>query len=201
MDQIIINHGLQHINENILMNLDFKNLKVCQSVNRNFKEFLANPIFWLKKFKLITKNPGLLSLLHISEDIFLDFDLTDLEFLESVNENFAKFFNQPMFWLKKCIGLENFTKLRLVRNWVRNFPANPNGVLLWDKIEEELAKKIQISKDTEYYSIVWSYVKKSIDKMSRALDIDDEIKYFRYFIEFTNIIPRQLRCLCTMYYE
>ena len=54
-------------------------------------------------------------------------------------------------------------------------------VLIWDK-KEVLAKKIQISKDTEYYSLVWSYVKKSIDKMSRALDIDDEIKYFRYLL-------------------
>ena len=99
MDQIINNPGLQHITENILMNLDFKYLKVCQSVNKTFEEILANPIFWLKKFRLITKNPGLLSLLHINEDVFLDFDLTDLEFLESVNESFAEFFNQPILWL------------------------------------------------------------------------------------------------------
>ena len=38
----------QHITENILLNLDFKNLKVCQSANIKFEQILANPIFWLK---------------------------------------------------------------------------------------------------------------------------------------------------------
>ena len=57
MDQITNTPGLQHITEDILLNLDFKNLKVCQSVNKTFGEILANPIFWLKKFRLITKSP------------------------------------------------------------------------------------------------------------------------------------------------
>ena len=101
MDQIINNPGLQHITENILLNLDFKNLHVCQSANKNFGQILANnPVFWLKKFRLITKSPGLQSLQQINEDVFLDFDLPDLEFLESVNETFAKILDKPTFWLK-----------------------------------------------------------------------------------------------------
>ena len=90
MEQIINNPGLQHIVENILLNLDFKNLKVCQSANIKFEQILANPILWLNKLRLITKSPRLQSLQQINEDVFLDFDFKDLEFLESVNGTFAE---------------------------------------------------------------------------------------------------------------
>ena len=113
MDQITNNLGLQHITEDILLNLDFKNLKVCQLVNKTFGEILANPKFWLKKFRLITKNPGLQSLQQINEDVFLDFDVEDFKFLASINKTFEEILkNNPTFWLKKCIGPENLTKLR-----------------------------------------------------------------------------------------
>ena len=101
MDQIANSPGLQHITEDNLLNLNFKNIKFCQSVNKTFGEILVNPIFWLKKFRLITKNPELHSLKQINEDVFLDFDLTDLAFLESVNETFAEILDNPTFWLKK----------------------------------------------------------------------------------------------------
>ena len=117
------------------MNLDFNNLKVCQSVNKNFGEILGNPIFWLKKFRLITKNPGLQ---QINEDVFLDFDFEELEILKSINKTFEEILDNPTFWLKKCIGLENLSKLRMK---MKEYPK-------WS--EKDLAKEIQITKDTEY---------------------------------------------------
>ena len=93
--------GIQPICEDILLNLDFKNLKVCQSINKTFGEILANPIFWLKKFRLITNNPGLWSLQQINDDALLDFDHEDLEFLESINKTFEQILRNPIFWLKK----------------------------------------------------------------------------------------------------
>ena len=144
MDPITNNPGLQHITEDILLNLDFKNLKICQSINKNFGEILTNQIFWLKKFRLITKNPELLSLQQINEDVFLDFDLEDLRFLQSINKTFEEILDNPSSWLKKCIGSENFSKLRLMRNNWKTGHENE-----WTKIEEELTKKIQITKDTE----------------------------------------------------
>ena len=83
---------------------------------------------------------------------------------------------QQKFW--RNFGQSNFLAQKLHKIEI----GEKLPVLIWDK-KEVLAKKIQISKDTEYYSLVWSYVKKSIDKISRALDIDDEIKYyFRYLL-------------------
>ena len=113
MDQFINNPGLQHITENILLNLDFKDLQVCLSANKNFGQILANnPIFWLKKFRLITKSPGLQSLQQINEDVFLDFDFEDLEFLKSVNETFAEILGNSTFCFKKMFRIRKLSYRR-----------------------------------------------------------------------------------------
>ena len=51
MDQIIKSPGLQHVIENIFLNLDFKDLLACQFINKTCKQILANPMFWLKKWR------------------------------------------------------------------------------------------------------------------------------------------------------
>ena len=50
MEKIISNPGLQHLVENILLNLDHQDLEIYQQVNNSFKEILNNPMFWLRKF-------------------------------------------------------------------------------------------------------------------------------------------------------
>ena len=112
MEQIINNPGLQHIVENILLNLDFKNLKVCQSINNKIGQILANQIFWLKFFRLITKSPALQSLQQINEDVFLDFDFEDLEFLKSVNETFAEILGNSTFCFKKMFRIRKLLVYR-----------------------------------------------------------------------------------------
>ena len=52
MEKIINNPGLQHIIENIFMNLDYKDLMVCQLVNKSCRQTLENPMFWLKMWRL-----------------------------------------------------------------------------------------------------------------------------------------------------
>ena len=49
MDLITKNTGLQHISEEIFLNLDHKSLLKCFEVNTFWKEILINPMFWLKK--------------------------------------------------------------------------------------------------------------------------------------------------------
>ena len=50
MEIIVNNPGLQHLAENILLNLDHHDLEICQGVNTSFKKILNNPRFWLRKF-------------------------------------------------------------------------------------------------------------------------------------------------------
>ena len=96
------------------------------------EKFWEIQFFWLKKFRLITKNPGLQ---QINEDVFLDFDFKDLEFLESVNGTFAEILADL------SMGSENFSKLRSMKNDFTNQDQ-------WDKSEERLTKKIKIAKNT-----------------------------------------------------
>ena len=49
MDLVIRNQGLQHISEEIFLNLDQKSLTHCENVNQIWAKVLNNPSFWLKK--------------------------------------------------------------------------------------------------------------------------------------------------------
>ena len=55
MDQILNNEGLQHIAEMIFLNLDSEKLKTCQCLNKSSQQIFANPMFWLKKWKGLSK--------------------------------------------------------------------------------------------------------------------------------------------------
>ena len=49
MDLLTNNPGLQHISEEIFLNLDNENLLKCQKVNKDWEQIINNPNFWLKK--------------------------------------------------------------------------------------------------------------------------------------------------------
>ena len=55
MDQILNNQGLQHIAEIIFLNLDSEKIKICQLLNKSSQQICANPMFWLKKWKGLSK--------------------------------------------------------------------------------------------------------------------------------------------------
>ena len=55
MENIIINPGLLHIAEEIFLNLDTEDLKICAQINQPCKQILENAMFWLKKFTSLSK--------------------------------------------------------------------------------------------------------------------------------------------------
>ena len=50
MEIFLKSPGLQHIAENVFLNLNYKTLKTCRHVNKICKQILDNPMFWIKKF-------------------------------------------------------------------------------------------------------------------------------------------------------
>ena len=50
MEKIINNSGLQHLAENIFLNLNYEALGECFNINSSCKAILENPLFWLKLF-------------------------------------------------------------------------------------------------------------------------------------------------------
>ena len=55
METIIKNPGIQHLAENVFWNLNVEDLKICAQINQSCKQILENPMFWLKKFRNISK--------------------------------------------------------------------------------------------------------------------------------------------------
>ena len=52
LEEIINSPGLQHIVEEIFLNLDFEDIQACAQINIPCKKVIENPIFWLKKWRL-----------------------------------------------------------------------------------------------------------------------------------------------------
>ena len=55
MENILNNPGLKHLAEIFFWNLDTEHLKICGLINLSCKQILENPLFWLKKFKNLSK--------------------------------------------------------------------------------------------------------------------------------------------------
>ena len=49
MERLINNPGLQHLAEMIFLNLNYKNLEKCQTMNQSADQILDNPLFWIEK--------------------------------------------------------------------------------------------------------------------------------------------------------
>ena len=49
MEKIIKNPGLQHLAENIFLNLNYSDLKKCQLINQSASQILDNPMFWIRE--------------------------------------------------------------------------------------------------------------------------------------------------------
>ena len=55
MEKILNNPGFVHLSEIIFWNLDHDHLEVCGQINKSSKQILANPMFWIRKFKVLSK--------------------------------------------------------------------------------------------------------------------------------------------------
>ena len=49
MEKIIKNPGLQHLAENVFLNLNYSDLNKCQLINQSTSQILDNPMFWINE--------------------------------------------------------------------------------------------------------------------------------------------------------
>ena len=55
MEAIINNTGLQHLAQEVFWNLGIEELRICAQISQSCKQILKNPIFYLRKFKGLSK--------------------------------------------------------------------------------------------------------------------------------------------------
>ena len=55
MEKIISTPSLQHLAEKVFWNLDAEDLRICAQINQSSKQILQHPIFFLRKFRGLSK--------------------------------------------------------------------------------------------------------------------------------------------------
>ena len=55
MEKIFRIPGLQHLIEKVFWNLDIEDLKICGQINQPCKQILDDAMFWLRKFRGLSK--------------------------------------------------------------------------------------------------------------------------------------------------
>ena len=55
MEMILNNPGFVHLAEHIFGNLDCEKLEVCMKINESTQQILENALFWIKRFKRLSK--------------------------------------------------------------------------------------------------------------------------------------------------
>ena len=76
MENLLNNPGLQHLAENIFLNLSYEKLKICQMINQTSYQILnGNPILWIMFFwrKLSEENQKYL-ISTFTSFLFMNFD-------------------------------------------------------------------------------------------------------------------------------
>ena len=55
LEKILNIPGLYHLAENIFGNLNVKDLEVSREINKSSKQLMDDPMFWLRKFRHLSK--------------------------------------------------------------------------------------------------------------------------------------------------
>ena len=130
MESFVKNPGLQHLAEEVFLNLDSEKLKVCGLVNKSCQEILANPLFWLKKFirrGLSEKNQmDWIEAIRITRDT--DLEAYILRYLKRCSKN-EKVVDIPCFINKQTLKEHSET--------IRIFLQGNCQELIWSKIGQE----------------------------------------------------------------
>ena len=119
MENVINNPGLQHLAENIFLNLSYEDLKKCRMINQSASQILDNLFNNMEK---IINNPGLH---HLAENIFLNLNYTDLKKCQLINQSASQILDNPLFWIKKLI--QNGLSKENQRYWFEAIQSEMNS--------------------------------------------------------------------------
>ena len=219
MNQIIQNPGLQHIIENVFLNLDFNDLLSCQLINQSCNELLKNPMFWLKKWRLrglskkneadwakaiqMTRNT------NFEKNIFLYFKkivkfghFVDIPcYIDNNVLERSKEFTIAEAFEQRDTGIIQLLVPSTTENWMEELLKNP---MFWLKIwrlrglskknEAEWAKVIRTTRNTNSEKNILLYMKWKINKNGHSVDVPcyiDKNDLQRFGTEFDEALEQR----------
>ena len=143
MERIINNPGLQHLAEKVFLNLDVENLKICKHINKFCKQILKNPMFWLRKFRHISKESQT-NWIHIIQSVKNSvYEKLIISYLQwNLKREVELVDDLPSFWFNKFRSLPKENQ----KGWIKVMDSENNSAkedaimsyLLWNLEKEYL---------------------------------------------------------------
>ena len=141
MEKIVSNPGLQHLAVIIFLNLEVEYLKISRQINKTCKQILNNPMFWLRKFRFLSK-VSLTNWVNIIQSVNERYKKIIISYLQWNLEKEVEVVDLPYFWFKKFRNLSRNNQ----RDWMKVIESERNpgketaimSYLLWHLKQDTL---------------------------------------------------------------
>ena len=125
MEKIINNPGLQHLAEIFFLNLDVEDMKICKQINKSCKQIFKNPMFWLRKFRHISKESQT-NWIHIIQSVKnSDYEKLIISYLQwNLKKEVELVDDLPCIWFNKFRSLPKENQ----KDWIKVIDSENNSV-------------------------------------------------------------------------
>ena len=125
MEKIINNPGLQHLAEIFFLNLDVEDMKICKQINKSCKQIFKNPMFWLRKFRHISKESQT-NWIHIIQSVKnSDYKKLIISYLQwNLKKEVELVDDLPCIWFNKFRRLPKENQ----KDWIKVIDSENNSV-------------------------------------------------------------------------
>ena len=125
MEKIINNPGLQHLAEIFFLNLDVEDMKICKQINKSCKQIFKNPMFWLRKFRHISKESQT-NWIHIIQSVKnSDYEKLIISYLQwNLKKEVELVDDLPCIWFNKFRRLPKENQ----KDWIKVIDSENNSV-------------------------------------------------------------------------
>ena len=142
MEKIVSNPGLQHLAVIIFLNLDVEYLKIVRQISQTCKQILDNPMFWLRKFRFLSK-VSLTNWINIIQSVNERYKKVITAYMQWNLEKEVEVVDLPCFWFKKFRNLSRKNQ----KDWINVIESERNpgketaimSYLLWHLKQDTLA--------------------------------------------------------------
>ena len=123
MEKIINNPGFQNLTDNVFLNLDVDVLKICGQINKSCEQVLKKPMFWLRKFRCLSKESQKDWVNIIQSVKNSDYERVIVSFLQWNLKREDDVVDLPNLWFKKFRSLSQKDQ----KDWIKVITSEKNS--------------------------------------------------------------------------
>ena len=173
MEKIINNPGLQHLAETFFLNLDVEDMKICKQINKSCKQIFKNPMFWLRKFRHISKESQT-NWIHIIQSVKnSDYKKLMISYLEWNLKREVELADLPSFWFNKFRSLPKENQ----KDWIKVIDSQNNSVkeeAIMSYLQWKLKKEDLVDLPCYTTPTIQDDFRKKIFEISKKLELSVE---------------------------